>query len=323
MKFESRQQKQAIFEGKGIETVRRDQCKLTQSVLQELLTILFTSGLDEAKKYLMRQWQLILSGKKPVTQFILTGRVRSQYRGGKVGPVQAVLSRRLSEADPGRVIRHKERLAYVIVATPGVSFRLKDCVLTPMELLEQWDKYTVHTSYYITKHLNAAVQRCIGLVPHKIDVSKWFDACPKPPQRIHHWPLSKSGSSVMISSFFGSDTCIICKMKCSIQGSLKVSICHQCLEDGMKTTAYIYDRLYSVQVRSAEAASTCRSCNLCLESSSTFARLQSTANRTVETPLANCTCIDCPNTFIRHRLREAELEAETACRALDLIGAKL
>jgi hypothetical protein len=54
------------------------------------------------------------------------GGYEARYRGGRVGPVQAVLSRRLTEADPGRVVRHKERLAYVIVATPGLTFRLKD-----------------------------------------------------------------------------------------------------------------------------------------------------------------------------------------------------
>jgi hypothetical protein len=30
-------------------------------------------------------------------------------------------------------------------ATPGLVFKLRDCVLTPMELLEQWDAYTIHS----------------------------------------------------------------------------------------------------------------------------------------------------------------------------------
>ena len=65
--------------------------------------------------------------------------------------MQAVLARRMAEADPGRVIKSKERLPYVIVATPGVTFRLKDCVLTPMELIERWDAYTIHSAYYIER----------------------------------------------------------------------------------------------------------------------------------------------------------------------------
>lgn len=39
----------------------------------------------------------------------------------------------------------------MIVASPGKAFKLRDCVLTPLELLEQWDSYTIHSAYYITK----------------------------------------------------------------------------------------------------------------------------------------------------------------------------
>ena len=151
MKFESKGQRKPVFEAKGLETVRRDQCALTQKVLRNALITLFRDGVDAVKDYLFRQWSLIFSGQLPVSDFVLTGRVRSRYRGGREGPVQAVLARRIGEADPGRIIRHKERLPYVIVATPGVNFRLKDCVLTPLELLERWDAYSIHSAYYIEK----------------------------------------------------------------------------------------------------------------------------------------------------------------------------
>jgi DNA polymerase zeta len=151
MKFESKSQKKPSFEAKGLETVRRDQCALTQKILRNALVTLFRTGIDAVKEYLCRQWSLIFAGQLPVSDFILTKKVRSKYRGGREGPVQAVLSRRLAEADPGRVIRNNARLPYVIVATPGLTFRLKDCVLTPMEVLERWDAYTIHSAYYIQK----------------------------------------------------------------------------------------------------------------------------------------------------------------------------
>lgn len=143
MKFESKDDNKPIFEAKGLETIRRDQCALTQKVLKNSLIALFTRGIEAVKAYLFRQWSLILSRCLPVSDFILTGRVRSRYRGDSVGPVQAVLARRLAESDPGRVVRHKQRVAYVIVASPGVKFKLRDGVLSPMELLEQWDAYVL------------------------------------------------------------------------------------------------------------------------------------------------------------------------------------
>ena len=104
MKLESKEQKKPVFESKGLETIRKDQCAITQKVLRSTLVALFQSGVEAAKAYIFRQWAMILAGKYPVSDFILTGRVRSRYRGGGAGPVQATLARRLAEADPGRKV---------------------------------------------------------------------------------------------------------------------------------------------------------------------------------------------------------------------------
>lgn len=319
MKFEARDQRKPVFEAKGIETVRRDQCALTQKVLRNALISLFKSGPTAVRSYLERQWSLILSGHVPVSDFILTGRVRSSYRGGRAGPVQAVLSRRLAEADPGRVVRHKERLSYVIVATPGRTFRLKDCVLTPTELLEQWDAYAVHANYYVTKHVNAALQRCLGLAPHYIDVAAWFAETPKPRRRLHFWPVTRSGSSAMIHSYFGSDICSLCGCRCRAHGRSKATICTDCRRK--KATAIVKaEKMINDNQRDAQIASKrCRECNLCFEDAYTFARVESsskTSSEVLVTPLANCTCTDCPITFQRHRLRETQFEAEALYKAL-------
>lgn len=332
MKFESKDQRKPTFEAKGLETVRRDQCALTQKVLRNALVTLFRHGISAVKAYLYRQWTLILAGGIPVSDFILTGRVRSRYRGGRVGPVQAVLARRLAEADPGKVVRHGERLAYVIVATPGINFRLRDCVLTPMELLEQWDAYTVHSAYYIVKHVNAALQRCFGLAPHKVNISAWFESCPKPRRRIHFWPTTRSGSSLMISSYFGSDMCSLCGRKCQSQGRSRAAVCADCRKDDVTALVDAMDRLNTTQRKALELANRCRACNLCFEDANSFAMLQTQrptksksllgGNRQsggIVTPLANCSCIDCPTTFERHRLREAELEASAICETLEAI----
>jgi DNA polymerase zeta len=145
MKFESKDQKKPIFEAKGIETVRRDQCALTQKILRNSLVTLFQRGPKAVKAFLFRQWSLIMAGKLPVSDFVLTGKVRSHYRNDKPGPVPAALAKRLRDADPGFVVLHKARIAYVIVAAPGSSNKrerkvpLRECVMTPIELLESWD----------------------------------------------------------------------------------------------------------------------------------------------------------------------------------------
>lgn len=219
-------------------------------------------------------------------------------------------------------------------ATPGLAFKLRDCVLTPMELLEQWDSYTIHSSYYITKHVNAALQRCLGLAPYDINVASWFEACPKPRQRIHFWPSTTSRqSNVMISTFFGSDKCSICGLKCKANSRSKASVCFECRCNLTKSVILAMGQLGNAQKDSFALAQKCKVCNLCFEDGNTFATIRSAKNKAklgttkknthsaiLVTPLANCSCIDCPTTFERHRAREKELEAIAICEALDGLG---
>lgn len=333
MKYDRPDQYVPMFEAKGIETVRKDQCPITQKILRNsLITIFQERNLSKLNQYLVRQWALIHSGSLPVSDFILTGRLRSSYRG-KVGPVQAALMKRLTEADPGKTIRHKERLPYVIVASPGRSFKLRDCVLTPNELLTQWDAYSVHSFYYTTKHVNAALDRCFSLEPFRIDINIWYQSAPKPHKRIHHWPVSKYGNSTMISMFFGSDVCALCGQQSKSNSVAKSVVCYTCKADPVSASFLALNRLNHVQQRANILALICERCNGFVENSGTYAPQRFRENQKFEkssilkpqlkshgviSPIANCTCIDCPVSYQRHELRESEIEALSLCRSLNL-----
>lgn len=327
MKFENPDQRKPVFEGKGIETIRRDQCALTQKVLKNSLVLLFQRGLDAVKEYLFRQWWLILSGQLPPSEFILTGRVRARYRNERIPNAFAALARRMAEADPARVVRHKERIALVIAATPGEKFILRDSGVGPLELLESWDCNRIYVDYYIKKQVNPALQRCFGLAPHHINVDDWYALSPKPRRRIHYWPISKSRNVQMITSHFGSDSCSLCSARCKSQGNSRAVVCTECRKDALKASTTTLIRLGKVQQEAQSLAERCSRCNLCFEDATTFAELSQPAksnkgdSRTgaIVVPLANCTCIDCPVTYDRHRLRESELEARAICRALGLL----
>jgi hypothetical protein len=198
-----------------------------------------------------------------------------------------------------------------------------------MELLEQWDSYTIHSVYYITRHVNAAIQRCLGLAPYRIDVSSWFDSCRKPRRRIHFWPASRSRkNTMMISSFFGSDKCSLCGKKCSASSVSRAAVCPDCRTDFVKALGSAMQNLNNTQKEAALLARKCSTCNQCFEDASTFATVRSidskatgvfakaTQASVLNTPLANCTCIDCPTTFDRHRVRENEIEADAVVEAL-------
>ncbi len=331
MKYDSPDQNVPTFEAKGIETIRKDQCALTQKILRNALISIFKkSDLEGLREYLGRQWALINSGHLPVSDFILTGRVRSQYRG-KVGPVQAALARRLAESDPGRKILHKERLPYVIVAAPGRNFKLRDCVLTPTELLAQWDSFTIHSEYYTTKHVNAALNRCFSLAPFKVDINSWYESAPKTRKRIHYWPVARSGNNSMISAYFGSDICNLCGRKSKSDGTGKSVICGDCRRDKKSAAFLSLQSLNDVQQKAQRLALICRSCNGCVENAGTYAaekvkcRQKKNSSRLplrstgVVSPISICTCIDCPITYMRHEMRESEIETLALCNALRLL----
>lgn len=79
MMFESPDSKQAKFEAKGLETIRKDQCTLTQRIVQNALITLFKHGKAALREYLIKQWGLIHAGKLPVSDFILTGTLYSIF----------------------------------------------------------------------------------------------------------------------------------------------------------------------------------------------------------------------------------------------------
>ena len=205
-----------------------------------------------------------------------------------------------------------------------------------MELLEQWDAFSVHAGYYIERHVNAAVQRCLGLSPYFVDVSQWFKETTKPRRRIHHWHRSSTSRSntAMISNFFGSDRCAICGGKCVSEGRSCVSVCRICRQDTVTTMEVAMRRQSSTQKTGHALAQRCRQCNLCFEDMETFAfgssrkstrRHPASSNRSsvnatvLTTPIANCTCIDCPTTFERHRAAEKRLEVAALFETLQLL----
>jgi DNA polymerase zeta len=182
MMYTSPDQAKGAFEAKGIEVIRKDNCALTQRVQRGALMTLFKTGsAAKLKQYLERQWTKVLSGSLPLSDFILSGRVRERYRTGG-STTQAELVKRLCDVDPNFKMKNSERISFVIVATPGreydralrcppvvigsLSFALphsrytlKDCVRTPLELMENWDCETIHTIYYCKVSARARAKR--------------------------------------------------------------------------------------------------------------------------------------------------------------------
>ena len=141
----------------------------------------------------------------------------------------------------------------------------------------------------------------------------------------------------MISTYFGSDVCSLCQRKCQASGRALVVVCPTCRHDKMGSSQIALSHLNQVQNSAQLLAKECSRCNACFEDADTFASVlepEDSASHKQKTmdlmsgmqsgdclriPLANCVCIDCPNTFRRHGLREQLVQAVATCEVLDLL----
>lgn len=231
----------------------------------------------------------------------------------------AALVQRLSEKDPLiRNVRNKARIEYIIVAMPGADYRIKHGVYTPLELIEGGDSLIVHTAYYATRQLNAALDRAFRLPPYSINIASWFDNCPKPRKAASFWP-AKTGSRT-IFQFFGSDTCCMCGEKTTAKGSSKAVVCARCNgeERVVGGVSSGFAKLKRASREGSRLAKICSDCNGCIDERG-FGADQG-GGRGVKLPLANCLNTDCEVFHKRHKYRQMELEAEAICQAFDVMG---
>jgi len=334
MMYESPTQMTPEFEAKGIETVRKDQCKLVQAVLKgALLTFFKTKGKKAAlRRYLERQWMRILRGQLPLKYFIFTGRVRSMYKDQSKLPVAAVLAKRLQQEDPGFAIHNRERIPYVLVTKGGGAekYLVRDCSKTPIEVMESWGTNKIHYHHYVRRILNPALSRCFSLPGCDVDVDRWFDECSKPQPKIHFWPHSRT----TVVDFFGCDVCSFCGKRGKVEDYSQVFICADCLAgDGrIRRSLFCFEKYNNAIKRGNELGQVCSSCNGCIENYSNFGvdKVASkdfnrnnfgghSARGGIITPMARCVNIDCDVLYARHMAREAELEAKELLKQLKLM----
>lgn len=178
--FETLVQTVGHFDAKGIESVRRDQCPMTIKIQEKATRILFdTCDLSQVKEYLLRQWTKIQQGHLlvPLNDFIFSKEVRfGHYRGQP--PPGAEVATQLIVLDPYSKPAYRWRVPYVIVCGSGNAHsRLVDLAVDPLELLTRGSSLKINSTYYITKCINPALDRVLGLAG--ADINGWYNSLAK------------------------------------------------------------------------------------------------------------------------------------------------
>ena len=96
--YESPTQTKPTLDCKGIETIRRDTCKVVSKTMDHTLRLLFdTLDLSLIKQYLQRQWYKMIRGRIPLSDLIFAKEVKiGTYRSSAPPPAAIVAAKRMS-----------------------------------------------------------------------------------------------------------------------------------------------------------------------------------------------------------------------------------
>lgn len=296
--YTSPEQREPVFDAKGIETVRRDSCALVSQTVRQALDLYFTSGdIDRVKLLVQRTFTRLFLGKLPLNLLFTAREVRlGAYRPGKE-PAHAKLCQRLQRVDPRRIALYGERVPYVVVCLDK-NASLTDAVRSPDELLKN-PRLRINCTYYIEKQLIPPLQRIFALEPAAANVGHWYSSLPR--SLLEGW--LQVGRSSLIASYFLPTRCSICK---SVDQDVKTvgksfAFCRSCLSS--RTS---YWQLITEQNRVAsslhQVRQICRGC----------------AN---DAEMKTCCSLDCPIFFTRLSLRNrVAMQAKVCSAFLTVIG---
>ncbi|KAL2885889.1 DNA polymerase delta catalytic subunit [Ceratocystis lukuohia] len=140
---------------KGIETVRRDNCTLVQTVIEKVLRmILIDRDVDGAQEYVKDTISELLQNKVDMSKLVITKALAKEDYSAKQAHVE--LAKRMKKRDPGSAPGLGDRVAYVMVrgATGAKNFEKSE---DPIYVLE--NNVPIDTKYYLDNQLSKPLGR--------------------------------------------------------------------------------------------------------------------------------------------------------------------
>ncbi|KAJ8355995.1 hypothetical protein SKAU_G00187890 [Synaphobranchus kaupii] len=252
--YESLDQKDPVFDAKGIETVRRDGCPAVSKVLERSIKLLFeTRDISQVKQYVQRQCAKILEAKASMQDLTFAKEYRgsNSYRPGACVPALE-LTRRMLAYDRRLEPRVGERVPYVIVyGMPGVP--LIQLVRRPMEVLQD-PSLRLNATYYITKQILPPLGRVFTLIG--VDVFGWYQELPRIQKA---YSTAGGGEDVgrkgTISQYFTTLHCPVC------DELTQLGVCERCRAEPQRVAVTLQQELRQLESQQEQLLRICRNCS--------------------------------------------------------------
>ncbi|KAK3097907.1 hypothetical protein FSP39_014334 [Pinctada imbricata] len=233
--YETPDQKEPVYDAKGIETVRRDSCSAVSKILERTIKILFTSrDVSQVKEYILKQCTKLMQGKVSMQDCIFAKEYRGMkgYKPGACVPALEI-AKKLLRNDRRAEPRVGERVPYVIVyGSPGLPLIM--LVRQPQELLQD-PSLRINATYYITKQILPPLDRLLSLLG--VDVFSWYNDMPKVVRVLPQSLMPAEKKKGTISQFFSTVNCPVCD-KLTNQ-----TICNNCMQNPQMVCVSLCDRI--------------------------------------------------------------------------------
>jgi DNA polymerase delta subunit 1 len=145
------------MDSKGIETVRRDNCRLVQIVIQTVLNkILIDRDLDGAQDYVKETISSLLNNKVDLSMLVITKALTKRDDDYTAKQAHVELAERMKKRDAGSAPGLGDRVAYVIVKGAGGSKNYEKSE-DPIFVLE--NNVPIDTKYYLDNQLAKLARR--------------------------------------------------------------------------------------------------------------------------------------------------------------------
>lgn len=255
--YETLDQKDPVFDAKGIETVRRDSCPAVSKILERSLKLLFeTRDISLIKQYVQRQCMKLLEGKASIQDFIFAKEYRGSfsYKPGACVPALE-LTRKMLTYDRRSEPRVGERVPYVIIyGTPGVP--LIQLVRRPVEVLQD-PALRLNATYYITKQILPPLARIFSLIG--IDVFNWYHELPRIQKTTTSCRSESEGRKGTISHYFTTLHCPVC------DDLTQHGICSKCRSQPQHVTVILNQEIRELERKQEQLVKICKNCTGCFD----------------------------------------------------------
>ena len=238
---------------KGIETVRRDNCRLVQTVIDTCLRLLLIDkNVNKAIEYAKQTIADLLQNKVDLSQLVITKALSKsgEEYAGKQAHVE--LAERMRKRDAGSAPALGDRVAYVIIkAAKGAAAyeRAED----PIWVLD--NNIPIDTKYYLENQLKNPLLRIFEPILKDAE-SQLFSG-----DHTRVIQISAPSTSVggMMKFTVKKMTCLGCKAVLSDQ---KAAICPHCKQNGRASEIFLknMDHLSELEVRFSRLWTQCQRC---------------------------------------------------------------